>query len=258
MIPDWFDIKAYPPPEAPNAQWAWEFLRRNADYRQVGDEYRSSGTKPTRHDLVDKFGVTNLGDPDKDYDGVCFLVDFQAPTLVSSIVWSNTPRFENNGHNLGMDAEEFAEATQPQTPYEVAIKFDVRNDIDSQLEEAAKQLKSFRKSFEDKYQELSPTSPHRDKFPTYLQLLDAEIQCSQSSEAELLISITKVLAPGEDEASAADRFKKNLKTARYWRDTGYKHLALVKHFNKEDVKTIQKYVKEHMDEMVALNKSPEK
>ena len=258
MIPAWDDLKSYPLPSAPMAQWAWEFLRRNIGYRQAWDQYKSTGTKPTRHDLVDKFGLTNLCDPDKDYEAVYFLVDFQEPALVPCIIWSNTPRFDKEGLNLGMDTVEFAQATQPQTPYEVVMKFDVRNDIDTQLDEATKQLKSFRKSFQDKNQELSPTSPHRDKFPIYLQLLDAETQCSVNSEAELFLRVAKVLAPNEDQASAADRFKKNLKVARYWRDTGYKHLVLVKYFNKEDVKEIKKYVTEHMDDMVALNKLPEK
>jgi hypothetical protein len=57
-IPDWKDEAAYPDPKSTSAtRWAWEFLRRNSDYRKDWARYieraaKAAGEDPALRDLV--------------------------------------------------------------------------------------------------------------------------------------------------------------------------------------------------------------
>ncbi len=225
MIPDWTNLDAYPSVESTiMVQWCWEFLRRNEDFREAWNRYKITGTMPTRDFLFHTFGTIKLCDWQEDfgspYVAMLCLREY-APLVIVS-------RYEL----LHMEHSELERATTPNMAQEVVIKFDVRNDIDSQLQQAREFLEITRKSLKPPDgRDFSPAQPDRSAatFPTYLQLLDAKDQLSPLSDAEVIRRVRPKLAPGEDEISAKEKLKKCLKRARYMRDTGYKTLSLEKY-----------------------------
>ena len=216
-------------------QWAWEFLRRNKQYQDTWKRYRTGrnallGIEPLP-DLWVMFGVNELCDPNTEYNALPKnTFKFCHYILVNHITYRSKLHVDKP---QGMISAEFVQATQPQEAQEVVIKFDVSKDIESQLEEARLFLEVERNILQaNERKQFSPKSSHKDRFPTYLRLLDAETKLSSPTDRALSKQVAALLA--KDEKNPAPdypvyrRLEMQIKTARQMRDDGYRFLMLDK------------------------------
>jgi hypothetical protein len=240
---DWQNPGSYPPPDATEMhQWAWEFLRRNSQYRQLWNSSKSTGEKPGSDFLFDAFGVREFFDPEQDYDpSIHRKLSFQQFPPVKMFTWQDLSV---------LTREQALGRSLPQTLSEVVLTFDVRNDIESQLLEAKQSLEVYRLLLKANVgdKSFSPRGIHENKFPLYLQLLDAESQLSPSSDLQIIRQVKRFLRKGEisedlDEESFVKRLKQNLTKAREMRDAGYRTLSLEKNrdnfFHREEMKGLR-------------------
>lgn len=234
-------------------QWAWEFLRRNEQYIQTWGQFKQTGTKPDTATLRQVFGITRLADPktDWEHDGV-WIPDENEKNRWHSLAFDMFPEMEVIDfrdkraciEGRGMSPDEFARKTQPKSIEEVVVKFNLLNDIKSQLTAVELSLKARRSLVREmcvvtRSQKLQQFSIERcrNEFTQYLRLLDAEVQLNEKNDKELLKQVQPILSPTYDDDSFAvkdqiKRLKINLVRARIIRDGGYKSLTHVTHFKK--------------------------
>lgn len=170
-LPDWTDPDQYPP--VSGTQWAWEFLRRNPEYR---DAY----SKLTHVAYINNpvIGKNILLAPDHEV------------TEEFSRLWNITERFHlmdglyppdpasSRDPRLSFRAsyirsyrysEHHPEQTVRIPPDKLLIEFDLSLPIEDQIGEAKKLLKQANATQRSKFR--------ASNFPTYLRILDARSEC---------------------------------------------------------------------------------
>ncbi|MDQ3582360.1 MAG: DUF2285 domain-containing protein [Pseudomonadota bacterium] len=197
-LPDWKDESAYPEKLAPEF-WAWEFLRRNAEYQEdygvfSNLPYADNGNE--EHRLMKKWGVFPLHDPDE-----------SQPLTIERGLYSEKPPY------VYFDGRVRHSEIWHSPPF----VFDLRQSLDKQLAECKQWLKCMR----DNRGENRGFSAERGKriqddsiYRTYLRVLDAE-RCGASRE-----EMADRLYPD----SHTDTPSKALHVARELRDGGYRDL----------------------------------
>ncbi len=222
MIPKWDDFESYQFPETITmVDWAWEFLRRNKDYRQAWKQYKNTGESPSRDSLFNSFGVISLCDPDENYDSPLVTALCLREFAPLTIWYWFDPKNESPDAQPLLDQNETGA---------ILVKLNACNDINSQLEQVQEKLEDIRKWLSK--EDVSPKSPHSGDFPIYLRLLDAEDQLPEFTGRDLMRRIVPILAPHELEDSVIRRFEYDLKKARRMRNYGYKPLSLEKYRTK--------------------------
>jgi len=152
MTSDWRDEDSYSDLEGSTAkQWAWEFLRRNPEYREAWESGDSASAAA--------WGLEELTDP----DGEC-------------------PRFLPPSYGAMLIGERDQGVTVPAG--HVRYDFDLTQPLAPQLEKAGQDLRLV----QEMEQQIGTMTPpvfrrqRRDKWVTYLRVLDAEADGAPQSE----------------------------------------------------------------------------
>lgn len=211
-MPDWRDRDAYSYTETLTLhQWAWELLRRNAEYREAWQRYRSAneaGKPDALYAFTDASLPFGLGEP----------ID---PTLTAAFV-GKIPWTDALGASL-------LDEPVPESPDKISLTFDLDKPLPAQIAGAESLLGRFQRHWarwvsEVDDSEIPTIKPrrkvHRDKLLRYIRLLDAE-------EAEAPIGeMGRVLFRGM--ADARRSAKSALETARDLAADGYRDLLLMR------------------------------
>jgi len=216
--PDWRDATQYPDPETTSmAQWAWEFLRRNAEYQKyfvdsVKAMLTSDPSDPTEQELPRKYGLARMVDPAEPFSEKIILRNLGCPHYA----WYHP----ENPATVALTASE---------PGDVVMKFNVRYPLAAQVKWAKHILERFRALNKDAgfTEPIDPRAQIR-KYPFYLQLLDARAAGVSARE------IAKAIVPGADDDEknppperAYDRpVYDGLDAARKLSREGYRYLLL--------------------------------
>jgi hypothetical protein len=241
----WWDPGAYPGSDASLTQWAWEFLRRNPDYRRCWEKVQpffdvaagvenleawweeaqqqqaawmqSNPAKGTAfknvspvQQMVDRFGA--CGDPRRgdyvpafDVGGISFHVP-----LCEGALAALKGKSQFRGNELELKGNQ------------VAVVFDCDRPINAQLARAKIILDQRRRA---RSKDAKEPRPRTDKFTSYLQILDAVDAGATIAEiAERLFPKLKDRYP---EHRGAQRVRNHLAAARDLRGRGYLRLAAV-------------------------------
>jgi len=232
-MPVWSNLEDYPiPSNTSMRQWAWEFLRRNQDYK---DAWSLEDFK----DCWTHFGVSSICDPVRDYSiELAAELGFNDHVPLYVVDCFTYPHWEY-GRREGMLEHDFLNAVTPSLSGQVTIKFNARFDIDDQLEMARQKLQILRETLKAfKKDILSFERTMESQYPLYLRLLDAVDQEKLESDRLLIARAKPVLASREkDEAPdfpVTRRLEANLEQARFLRDFGYRFMPLRKHRNTVD------------------------
>jgi Family of unknown function (DUF6499) len=181
-VPDWRAGEAYPEhTNAPTGSWAWEFLRRNWDYRRAWQHevlpfydattgLLDARAAATVKRLEDRFGISPPCDPRQ---------------TERQPLW----RLPGMRHYLGPAPKEPGKPVPIKLDMaEVAIVFDLTFPIDEQLERARFVLEQ-RQSEQNR--KPGAQRPHSDLFASYLRILDAkDARASNAAIADVLFPKT--------------------------------------------------------------------
>ncbi len=259
-LPDWKDPKAYPEPDDLSlGQWAWQFLRRNAEYQTDFGKW---------HELLDGLDDPKRRLPTIDQDLSFFVCD---PPASDGETYA-TYRKRVGGRWLGDKALYFHLGEKygfrpdgrlwrllpdpredrrrvifetsiidyiPGSPegrrkyvgrvkaFEVLVRFNLEWPIDVQLEMAQKTLKRARKYYK-KNEAFEPIEKRNrlDKFQLYIRLLDAKVSGAKAGE------MAAVLLPNRDNSypdyGADKNIRDGLKAAHKLRDRDYRFIPLAR------------------------------
>jgi hypothetical protein len=203
-VPDWQRPQDYPNFPGPFAmrKWAWQFLRRNPEFREFWltkvEPFTTWRSLPHYPELR-RFGIIDLRSP-READGFpafsdCVIEYYPASTLLR-------------------------EAAQPPlvpfSEHDIAVSINLSRPIDDQIAEIRRLVVALGKP--------GRAAKTSSAYPTYLRILDAE-------DAEVRpAAIAEALFPGVDNVYPGRRRAKvfgNARTeARRLRDSGYRALAL--------------------------------
>jgi len=177
--------------------WAWEFLRRNPDYRdswETGDESRAQ-----------EWGLARLVDPDeRSPEGLRFNMSFGGMIIGERNFYLTVPL----GH--------------------VYYDFDITKPLPPQLQKAGSDLRLVR-DMEDRIGEIPSASDSRmrtDKWPEYFRLLDAA--AAEASRQEIAAELYPNLTDEHGENEGQKAVSKRLLVAKEMARHGYRKILLVR------------------------------
>jgi hypothetical protein len=163
-IADWTDATQYPEPDAYNRVdtaddpyytsklWAWQFLRRNVEYRQVTDAIFRDQIFRNGPEFEPRFGLS-------------FIIPYkeEIPEIIPFV----------NSFALRATTLSAPKETVPLQDQQVAITFDLSRPIRQQLRLAHDYLKEQRQRRSQPGEGLIPKRKHIEAYPRYLRILDA-------------------------------------------------------------------------------------
>jgi hypothetical protein len=201
-LPDWRDTNAYRALRGiSDTDWAWQFLRRNRKYQREYARALDAGSLADER-LARKWNVTPLPDP-------AIAVPPDANFTRSRI---GILRFSRDGSTL---------AWRPYEQHELGVILDLRAPLDEQLNVA-------RSAFDDARARLATSDPgllpkrrqpRRNKFPTYLRLLDADARGEFSIRGGKT-NVAAALYQGRD-AAAVTALTVDLERAKHFASGGH-------------------------------------
>jgi hypothetical protein len=231
-VPDWLRPQDYPAPQGPGAmmQWAWEFLRRNEEFRNF---WLTKGELHYR-ERKEKFGILDSRDPRQNSHIPAFsdtaVSCIEAPAL-------SYERLPDSAEPVGpfgfvrpsranLSKEVLLENSRLQLSwFAMGVAIDLRFPLDGQLKAIRKLAEEDQLALK-KAGRINPKTARtsdRDRYVLYLRILDAE-----SARAKRSI-IANELFPDFDNSYPSSRLKafdNNYAEARRLRDSGYRALAL--------------------------------
>jgi hypothetical protein len=210
--PDWKDSYQYPNPKnTSRAQWAWEFLRRNPDYRKDYLERVIFEKKPINPEEGPKSYIYFR----KKYRILCSPNDFCVPNPASSSLGSAT--FDKKKiyafRKPKSSKEKNYKAWCPLHDGDAAVIFNLNLPISSQLEQAKKALEEMQdQMMKEKIISLSSFRIRENHYQNYLRALDGREEGAKYKE------IGEVISGDPDEKRAGEL----IKAARLLRDKNYR------------------------------------
>jgi hypothetical protein len=209
-IPDWKDSDAYPTDEVTQMNvWAWEFLRRNEEYRhfwiekvltfdKATQETRRQMT-PYHEELQSRFGILFAVHPS----------EATGPRFIAGYTYSP----EKDGH-----------FTFALTKFQVLAVVDLRLSLEEQFRDLLNITRAHQLSKKDA-NEIDPKRVRRSKkYRSYLRILDADASGAERSETEPIL-FPNVSNAYEDDRRRSKMYDNHLAEARRLRDFGYRALG---------------------------------
>ena len=202
-LPDWTDPNQYPPAKGTTGtQWAWEFLRRNPDYRQAYAELSSLPTEEGFErcwSIIQRFHLT---------DGL-FPPDPRATHISDGCFKANWFRYYRMDKNQSIPKNGWRDTR-------ILIEFDLSLPVEPQLRHARKILgREGKGKARYKIQNLSD----------YLRILDARDDLVKPTLPCITRTLFPKLAGGEEEITKdhplVERVKKSHKVALKLRNLDY-------------------------------------
>ena len=198
-----------------NRKWAWEFLRRNVQFREACDALGESSGKHEQELICERFGITWF----RDYrDRVKGRFPSFVPGSISSWSKIDGPKYTLVGLPTQLK------------PGEVLIRFNLlpalsnARALTAQLERAKSRLESRLKYLADASgKPLVVEKPKRDNFLVAIRMSDAKD--AGMSRAAIARMLFPDVVKGASNAEAADYFKSRYRSARELIDTGYLAVA---------------------------------
>jgi len=195
-------------------QWAWQFLRRNPDYRAYWAE------QVAVHDgVVAKFDESELVRRFSLWAPVAPSVNVhEAPPFIAQV----TPMIGVSAllKRIGLEGIPEPEHVQLEAN-QVAVPFDLSRGLDDQLALAAEKLKFLQRQLVDAGQVKIVEPRERKEWAAYLRLIDAEDAGLSDDE------IMRLLFPGaESREQQRVTLRNHRKRAHDMRDGGYKQIAV--------------------------------
>jgi hypothetical protein len=198
-VPDWLDVGGYPCAEIerPGRFWAWEFLRRNHEYRKFYDAKVRNWRAETGNENeavfkeTERFGLLGLP-PDPASSGAAFFRSKSITTI--------------KGHR----------PTLEQRPSDLYLKFDLTLPLRPQFTDALRRAEGLQEHRREKGMiAVAKSRKRQDKYVAYLQMIDAR------DASVPLPTIGKALFPADSESV----LKKKWSAARRLRDGDFLLLA---------------------------------
>lgn len=257
--PDWRNPADYPAPEGTSPRrWAWEFLRRNPDYRADWEAFANrlraaAGTRPAlalavRHELNGEIADENsrlmLTAWFVEHEQLEEGIDNGRPVRAPFDRWLarkwglrqlenpegiQPPQWETTTSAISLPGP-YADHLTPEgrdRTGKVALTFDVSLPMAPQIESAANYLRIVA----DRWQQANPQPPRgranktdATSFVEMLRILDADAECTADPD------IIAALWPGQDNGYPDYPLRKRLatrrRTAHEYRDGKYRELLL--------------------------------
>jgi len=236
-MPDWRNLEEYAYTRTISPQgWAWEFLRRNKEYRAARAallEIAMAEQKATRPDLAEKknalrsqlasFGLLSFQDPELDAAyplgplwSDFILIPSHDPDLNAENVtsfWLGALRFVNDP---GTRDQPYRHGTWPGFPHSIELTFWFTKSLDLQIEMATPFLRYCERKVREST-DLRPETPkirvNRDRFILYLRLLDAHASAARIGDMARVLF--RKMADPRRSAKSALRAAQNIVAGRY-------------------------------------------
>jgi hypothetical protein len=219
-LPDWEDVTKYPEPEASGRVWAWEFLRRNPQYQQLWEKRAALMPFGFGWDLMDieerfriEFSVSRPASP-------------AMPFTHPDFKW--WPRFTTQNPKYWIMPEEDDEGNSPDLadvgidhPAEVLVKFDLRCQIDAQLNDVKEILHKELKRLKEADVLSGEPRAWFDKYQKYLRVLDAKL--TGVNRKTIAVEILDI--KNDDPEYQKDKVDYAFARAKQLRDKDYRFLA---------------------------------
>lgn len=192
-MPDWRNPADYEYSEnLALHDWAWEFLRRSDAYREAWERLaanREPGQESDEeHRVAQKFGLAWLADPS------CTVFEDEVVWIVGAgvkLLWRYTnPKLDRLVRSVA-DGNELDMQPWPGYPDQIFLAFDLHEDATEQAESARAIVRRYQGALEAVGEaNLAPFVPkkvYREKFPSYIRLLDAaDAGVSHATAGEIL------------------------------------------------------------------------
>jgi hypothetical protein len=218
-LPNWREQSEYPSPSGTSRlEWAWQFLRRNAEYQQAWEQHTPPHYDPSDlSEAIDskssRMPLRRLGRPQLEETRV-FQEQFRIGTYPPPAPSEPTAK-------LGFVAIRYAEIRGEYTPRiplgddQLLVLFHLNLSIERQVADARKLLTSLRRG---------QFRASVDQYQRYLRLLDAKaVGASNADIAQVLYPGVKNIFPDYD---AKNRIRKDMRIAKRLRDHDYWLIAL--------------------------------
>lgn len=237
-------------PETTGDELAYEFLRRNPEYRKDYLAAKSIGTYVAWNKLAVKWGFDSLhSDPEKRGPVIERVTDAAGNVYPpQGSRWP--PRFDSasvtiavtpltaaeiaGGPAAGGPAATTTKATVLLGPTNAVAIFDLSYPLEPQLQLALKDLTKLQKGRWGRQRGCSGPKPRvrQDKYPMYLRLLDAEEELASLPEQDRYDTMAKTFfrhayVNKESPELAIKNVTDGLAAARKLRDGGYRYLPLL-------------------------------
>ena len=225
-LPDWKDESKYPDPKKAGGRvWAWEFLRRNPRYQRLWKRYAKLGPGPIYHGPSARVLKAITERFEHDF-GVLHPAPPAMTTADPAFKWR--PKFVNQKPRfwvLPIKVSKNDNFEMPEIylehPTEVVVKFDLRSQIELQLDDVGELLKKERKRLVAAKLLRGEPRARFENYRDYLRALDAKL--SGISHTTIGEEILKVKDAAYQKPNAVYAFK----SAKNLRDGGYRFLAAV-------------------------------
>lgn len=205
-----------------NRKWAWEFLRRNDDFRQ---RCRAARTETDQQEVADDFGLKRF----KHYREGNFSrkLGWRIPIFKAGAIssWSNVAGNEGarKRHNVTLAHG------QTLIRFDLAAALTSPRGLRMQLANAQKRIEArIAQYVEATGKEAGKgATPHRDLFIRHLRLLD--LLHSKHTEEQALAIVNKDDLGGQEvDANSKNELRKQMVQARYYAERGYIDIAMMK------------------------------
>lgn len=180
-------------------QWAWEFLRRNKDFRRAYFALEFALEETSKREALEiaqeePVAAETSQDPHR---RTTFWKLYIAASAPWGLISPADPRCDFHTaralfkHRAGVEILSSWETNKnenwPGYPDVVALKFDLNYSVEISIEIAAEQLRRFSQHLREnsKYQPRTPKKTrrfHRDSFPLYARILDAALAGASDGE----------------------------------------------------------------------------
>jgi len=228
-LPDWTDSKNYSNAAKTSSRaWAWEFLRRNAEYQKLwqlealpNNKKNLSGLQLMEHSenimkrLEWDFGLRTGASPS---------MKSSAPDFEKRLLFVTHGKRWAKPVDWPDDVDPYVVNELLEDPSEVILQFDVRWPLKSQIVAAETFLKEHVEQLKEK-NKLDPTN-HRmipKYFREYLRLLDAE---AAGEEPKKMSKVIYNIIDEYPDHKGQQKVFDSLKRARWLRDKGYRFIAI--------------------------------
>lgn len=239
--PSWKTLDGYPSSRhTTKKELAWEFLRRNLDYQEAFDHWKSRRTSNHHGDFV--IGLMDLEPRDghefrqalnRFYLGN-LLIDPQqnSPLRVfQSMRVAFRDYSDNDSCRVSITDDKDVEwvsnfpPTMPEHPWEIVCKFDLRRTIADQIDNAATYLRECQKDAEKRgeFEIFSKSKQSKQVLVRYLRVLDGDF--SQAMPSEMATSLFPNIANRFPYFNGSKEVKKQLKAAKDIVRGGYLYLT---------------------------------
>lgn len=216
--PDGMDVTRYEKCEKWSYhQWAWEFLRRNANFIEDCKKVRLGGKG--KQAVARKFGLKKFKDFIENYSIESFRTAF---SIASPSLWSSLNVSEQKARKIGINL--WPGQLIVRLDFAAAIKHE--GAIDKQVNDAIRIISKKASVYKTRYQDLTKQHKRKEQtFGIYIRLLDLKAAGKTHLECGEILLKNKMQGTASPD-DFRDDIKQRLKAARKMANEDYKYLSV--------------------------------